>query len=129
MLEAALQGRDRVTLDIDASAVHAKKKTARRTCKGKRGCTPMIGHIAETGQVVKSGLRKGSVPPAARNREFFERCSEALPEGARAAWQPMPLDDGAFSETGSAARTVHAMAGTPEAFCLAVQRKAVDRPG
>ena len=41
----------------------------------------------------------------------------------------MPLDDGAFSETGSAARTVHAMAGTPEAFCLAVQGKAVDRPG
>jgi len=41
----------------------------------------------------------------------------------------MPLDDGAFSETGSVARTVHAMAGTPEAFCLAVQGKAVDRPG
>ena len=41
----------------------------------------------------------------------------------------MPLDDGAFSETGSAACTVHAMAGTPEAFCLTVQRKAVDRPG
>ena len=33
---------------------------------------------------------------------------------------PMPLDDGAFSETGSAARNVHVMAGTPEAFCLAV---------
>ncbi|MCY4228448.1 MAG: hypothetical protein OXF20_12330 [Gammaproteobacteria bacterium] len=31
VLEAALQGRNRVTLDIDASAVHAKKKTARRT--------------------------------------------------------------------------------------------------
>ena len=42
---------------------------------------------------------------------------------------PMPLDDGSFSETGSAARTVHSMAGTPEAFCLAVQGKAVDRPG
>ncbi|MCY4312779.1 MAG: hypothetical protein OXD44_03600, partial [Gammaproteobacteria bacterium] len=49
VLEAALQGRDRVTLDIDASVVH-EKKTARRTCKGRRGCTPMIGHIAETSQ-------------------------------------------------------------------------------
>jgi len=29
VLEAALQGRDWVTLDIDASVVHAKKKTAR----------------------------------------------------------------------------------------------------
>ena len=57
----------------------------RRPCRGRRGCTPMIGHIAETGQVVKSGLRKGSVPPAAKNREFFERYIEALPEGARAA--------------------------------------------
>jgi len=73
VLEAALQGRDRVTLDIDASVVHAKKKTARRTCRGKRGYAPMIGRIAETGQVVKSGLHKGSVPPAAKNREFFER--------------------------------------------------------
>ena len=41
----------------------------------------------------------------------------------------MPLDDGAFSEAGSAARTVHAMAGIPEAFCLTVQGKAVDRHG
>ncbi|MCY4313386.1 MAG: hypothetical protein OXD44_06790 [Gammaproteobacteria bacterium] len=45
----------------------------------------MIGHIAETGQVVKSGLRKGSVPPAAKNCEFFKRCIEALPEGVRTA--------------------------------------------
>jgi len=83
LLEAALQGRDRVTLDIDASVVHAKKKTARRTCRGSRGCTPMVGHIADTGQVVKSELRKGSVPPAAGNHEFLERCIEALPEGVR----------------------------------------------
>ena len=38
--------RERVTLDVDASAVHAKKKTARRTCQG-RGYMPMLGHIAE----------------------------------------------------------------------------------
>ena len=36
MLEAALQDRDRVTLDIDASVIHAKKKIARRTYKGRR---------------------------------------------------------------------------------------------
>ena len=44
MLEAALQGRDRVTLDIDASVVHAKKKTA-CTYRGKRGYTPMTGQV------------------------------------------------------------------------------------
>lgn len=83
LLAVALGDRDHVTLDIDASVVHAKKKTARRTYKGRRGYTPMAGHIAETGQAVKTELRKGSVPPAARNVEFFESCIEALPEGVR----------------------------------------------
>jgi len=170
VLEAALQDRDRVTLDIDAPVVHAKKKTARRTYQGRRGDTPMVGHIAGTGQVVKSGLRRGSVPPAAKNRAFLERCIEALPQGVRVsrfradaasyqasvvnacrehgarfairaradrtvraaiaaigedAWQPMPLEDGSPSETESVARTVHVMGGTPEAFCLVVQGRAI----
>jgi len=170
VLEAALQDRDRVTLDIDASVVHAEKKTARRTDQGRRGDTPMVGHIAETGQVAHAELRRGSVPPAAKNRAFLGRCIGALPEGVRVsrfradaasyqagvihacrehgacfairakmdgtvraaiaaigedAWQPMPLEDGSPSETESVARTVPVMGGTPEAFCLVVQRRAV----
>ena len=83
--QASLGTRDHVTLDIDATVIHAKKKTADRTYKGKRGFTPMVGHIAETGQVLHAELRKGNVPPSARNVEFFKHCIEALPEGVRVA--------------------------------------------
>ena len=85
LLQASLGTRDPVTLDIDATVIHAKKKTADRTYKGKRGFTPMVGHIAETGQVLHAELRKGNVPPSARNVEFFKHCIEALPEGVRVA--------------------------------------------
>jgi len=78
---AALQERDRVTLDIDVPVVPARKKTARRTDQGRRGDTPMVGHIAGTGQAVKSGLRRGSVPPAARNRAFPGRASGPCRKG------------------------------------------------
>ena len=85
LLQASLGTRDPVTLDIDATVIHAKKKTADRTYKGKRGFTPMVGHIAETGQVLHAELRKGNVSPSARNVEFFKHCIEALPEGVRVA--------------------------------------------
>ena len=78
----SLGTRDHVTLDIDATVIHAKKKSADRTDKGQRGLTPMVGHIAETGQVLHAVLRKGNVPPSARNVEFLY-CIEALPEGVR----------------------------------------------
>ena len=80
--KVALGLRDRVTLDIDASAIHAKK-TARRTYQGRRGYMPMFGHIAETGQLAHCELRRGNVPPAARNLEFFDDCREVLPAGVR----------------------------------------------
>lgn len=173
LLAAGLKDQDRVTLDMDASVVHAKKKTAKRTYQGKRGYTPMFGHIAESGQIAYCEMRKGNVPPAARNVEFFQRCLEALPEGVKVsqfradaasyqaavinfcrrhgirfairakadrtvkdaiasipedAWQPLRLADGSLSETESVARTVHVMGDTPEAFCLVVQRKVVEKP-
>ncbi|MCY4275544.1 MAG: IS1380 family transposase [Gammaproteobacteria bacterium] len=83
LLQVSLGTRDQVTLDIDATVIHAKKKSADRTYKGKRGFTPMVGHIAETSQVVHAELRKGNVPPSARNVEFLQHCIEALPEGVR----------------------------------------------
>ena len=83
LLQVSLDDRTRVTVDIDASAIHAHKKTTKRTCKGRRGFLPMFGHIAQTGQVLYAELRRGNVPPAARNLEFFKRCIEALPEGVR----------------------------------------------
>jgi len=49
----------------------------------------------------------------------------AIAAMAEDAWQPLLQDDGSPSETESVARTVHVMGGTPEAFCLVVQRRAV----
>ena len=83
LLQASLGTRDPVTLDIDATVIHAKRKTADRTCKGKRVFAPMAGHVAETGQVLHVELRKGKVPPSARNVEFLNHCIEALPSGVR----------------------------------------------
>ena len=82
LLQVSLGTRDQVTLDIDVTVIHTKKKSADRTYQGQRGLTPMVGHIAETGQVLHAVLRKGNIPPSARNVEFLY-CIEALPEGVR----------------------------------------------
>jgi len=39
----------------------------------------MVGHIAETGQIVAIDFRKGNVPPAKANLEFIKQCQRALP--------------------------------------------------
>jgi hypothetical protein len=41
-------------LDIDTSEVIANKADAQRTYKGNKGYMPMVGHIAQTGQIVAS---------------------------------------------------------------------------
>ena len=41
LLRSALQGCDHVTLDLDASAIHANKENARRTYQGERGYRPV----------------------------------------------------------------------------------------
>ena len=70
-----------VTLDIDATAVLCGKKHARRTYLGSRGYMPMVGHIAETDQVVASDFRRGNRPPNYDNLGFIRRCMRALPSG------------------------------------------------
>ena len=42
---------------------------------------PMVGHIAETGQVVAVDFRQGNVPPAQDNLAFIQQCQQSLPEG------------------------------------------------
>jgi hypothetical protein len=41
----------------------------------------MVGHIAETGQVVAVDFRQGNVPPAQDNLAFIKQCQRALPKG------------------------------------------------
>ena len=42
---------------------------------------PMVGHIAETGQVVACDFREGNASPAKANLEFIHQCEESLPAG------------------------------------------------
>ena len=81
VLGAALHKRKAVTLDIDATEVIAAKAEARWTYKHRRRYMPIVGHIAETGQVVDCDFRKGNASPPKENLEFIQQCEKSLPPG------------------------------------------------
>ena len=81
ILAAALYSRKQITLDIDATVIESSKRSAQFTYKKHRGCTPMIGHIGVTGQVVAVEFRAGNESPNKHNLEFIQRCQSALPDG------------------------------------------------
>lgn len=80
VLKAALHNRKGVTLDIDATEIIANKSSAEWTYKKNKGFMPMVGHIAETGQIVSCDFRYGNAPPAKNNLEFIQQCQQALPD-------------------------------------------------
>ena len=81
LLQSALHRCKKVTLDIDATEIVAHKTDAEWTYNKNKGFMPMVGHIAETGQVVAVDFRKGNVPPAQDNLAFIKQCQQSLPEG------------------------------------------------
>ena len=81
VLQSALHHRKAITLDIDATEIIAGKADARWTYKSHRGYMPMVGHIAETGQIVACDFREGNTPPAKDNLKFIRQCQDSLPEG------------------------------------------------
>ena len=81
LLQSALHRRKKVTLDIDATEIVAHKADARWTYNKNKGFMPMVGHIAETGQVVAVDFRQGNIPPAQDNLAFIQQCQQSLPEG------------------------------------------------
>ena len=81
LLKVGLHQRKQVTLDIDATVIESHKKDARYTYKNHPGYIPMVGHIAETEQVVATDFRAGNVPPNKANLEFIRHCEQALPDG------------------------------------------------
>jgi hypothetical protein len=81
VLQSALHRCKKVTLDIDATEIVAHKAEAQWTYNKNKGFMPMVGHIAETGQVVAVDFRKGNVPPAQDNLAFIKQCQQSLPEG------------------------------------------------
>jgi hypothetical protein len=58
----------------------ANKKEAKWTYKKNKGYMPMVGHIAETGQVVSCDFRQGNASPSKENFEFIKQCEQALPD-------------------------------------------------
>jgi hypothetical protein len=86
LLSAGLHHCRTVTLDIDATEICSAKRDAKFTYNKNQGYMPMVGHIAETGQVVASDFRAGNVAPAKDNMAFIEQCEQALPKGVRVAY-------------------------------------------
>ena len=81
LLQSALHQCKKVTLDIDATEIVANKAGAQWTYNKNKGFMPMVGHIAETGQVVAVDFRKGNIPPAQDNLSFIKQCAHSLPAG------------------------------------------------
>jgi len=79
VLKAALHQCKKITLDIDATEIIAHKTSAKWTYKKNKGYMPMVGHIAQTGQVVSVDFREGNASPAKENLEFIKQCQKALP--------------------------------------------------
>ncbi|MCK5881960.1 MAG: transposase [Sinobacterium sp.] len=68
-----------VTLDIDATEIIANKAEAQWTYNKNKGYMPMVGHIAETGQVVACDFREGNAAPTKQNLEFIQQSQKSLP--------------------------------------------------
>ena len=81
VLQSALHRCKKITRDIDATEIVAHKADAQWTYNSHKGFMPMVGHIAQTGQVVAVDFRKGNVPPAQDNLAFSKPCQRSLPIG------------------------------------------------
>ena len=81
LLSATLHTCKAITLDIDATEVIANKTSAQWTYKSNKGYMPMVGHIAQTGQVLACDFRKGNQSPSSKNLAFIQQCQGALPDG------------------------------------------------
>jgi hypothetical protein len=79
VLQSALHHCKQVTLDIDATEVVSNKSSADWTYKQNKGFMPMVGHIAQTGQIVAVDFRQGNVPPNKDNLAFIKQCQQSLP--------------------------------------------------
>jgi len=67
-------GKADYTLDVDATAIEAKKKDATMTYKGLRGYQPQLGYLAEDGICLTHEFRAGNVPAQSGALRFLRRC-------------------------------------------------------
>jgi hypothetical protein len=83
LLKLSLNNIKSITLDIDATLAAANKKSAYWSYKKCKGYMPMVGTIAEVGQIAVTEFREGNVAPSFDNLGFIKRCARSLPEGVK----------------------------------------------
>ncbi len=64
---------------MDATEIVAHKADARWTYNKDKGFMPVVGHSAETGQVVAVDFRQGNVPLAQDKLAFIQQCQQSAP--------------------------------------------------
>ena len=74
-------GKQKLILDVDATAIPSDKRTARMTYKGFRGYQPQLGYLPELRAFVASSLRLGNVPSSKDVVSYLEHCKANMPEG------------------------------------------------
>ena len=96
ILKSALHTHKGITLDIDATEIVSNKADAKWTYNKNQGYMPMVGHIAETGQIVACDFREGNTSPAKENLEFICQCQKSLPENCFV--QSLRIDAAGYQE-------------------------------
>ncbi len=97
VLQSALHRCKTVTLDIDATEVISNKTSADWTYKKNKGFMPMVGHIAQTGQIAAVDFRQGNVPPNKDNLAFIKQCQQSLPAGVEVS--ALRIDSAGYQES------------------------------
>lgn len=67
------------TLDIDATVIHASKRSAKRAYDGERGYQPVLVLWAEQDVIVADEFRDGNVPAGMGNLRVIRKAVAALP--------------------------------------------------
>jgi len=78
---AGLLKKTSLIVDVDATLVKAKKRTARITYKGFPGYQPQLAYLPELRAFLGSQLRPGNEPSSKDAVDYLEDCKASMPEG------------------------------------------------
>ena len=78
---ARLQKKTSLILDVDATLIKTKKRTATCTYKGFRGYQPQLAYLPELGAFLGSELRPGNMPCSKDALSYLEDCKASMPVG------------------------------------------------
>jgi len=63
-----------LTIDVDATLIASRKRTARKTYKGFRGYDPLLAHLPQLGVTLTGVFREGNASPHSHAHSFLGRC-------------------------------------------------------